>query len=581
MSIMAGAVALGAAGLREDVVTALRGAMSRHPGDVPAEHRTASAYVVKLDLGIWGSPGLSVRANGSVAALVGEPLLRCSEDNRACELSLLHDAWDRGDWSVLDRARGTFCAAHWNEPRRSLTLVSDKLGARPLYYCLAGETVVFATALRILEAVRSIEKTMDLRGVTEQITFGAPLGPRTPYANVAVLQSGELAEFRGDGPRVRRYWRWDRVVAGAKEPPSLRQLYDLFLDAVRMRLRGDRSVAAFLSGGLDSRCSVSALRTVGIDVATFNFYLLPGTQDQVLAELAAEALGTRHFSIRHDRPGVPPTALMDLAARRGDLSDRPGLVWSGDGGSVGTGLVYVDEDIVAAARAGNWHGAVDMFLQRHGSKPVPRLLQRSLVDVIGRMPYEGVAGELERLEDVEPGRRFHLFLMGNDQRRHLAYFFEDTDLHRLELQLPFFDADFLTAVLSAPLDDCVCHRLYHRWLAEFPAAARSVPWQTYPRHEPCPLPLPPQLRSQFDTSTFQMVWKARRPANLAVLREVMRARDFPAPILRRSVLAIYELAYRLRVSDYGYVAATAGAYYRYWSATAGRCTLPPSGGRSI
>ena len=66
--------------------------------------------------------------------LAGEPLLGDANVGREKELELLHESWLRGDWDLLARARGVFCAAHYNPATGELILVADKLCVAPLYY---------------------------------------------------------------------------------------------------------------------------------------------------------------------------------------------------------------------------------------------------------------------------------------------------------------------------------------------------------------------------------------------------------------------------------------------------------------
>jgi len=176
---------------------------------------------------------------------------------------------------------------------------------------------------------------------------------------------------------------------------------------------------------------------------------------------------------------------------------------------------------------------------------------------------EGVLAELAELPDVEPARRFHLFLMTNDQRRHLARHFEDIDVNGFELQLPFYDADFLTCVFSIPLDACLRHQLYHRWLDEFSQATRTAPWQTYPGHEPCPLPMPEELVSQWDPRTQKHRSAVHRREHLRTLLSALRPSSAARDVFRRRVLLAYYLAHRLGLRDYGWAAQTVGAYGTY------------------
>jgi hypothetical protein len=107
-----------------------------------------------------------------------------------------------------------------------------------------------------------------------------------------------------------------------------------------------------------------------------------------------------------------------------------------------------------------------------------------------RLPQQlldSVLHEVNRYPLADRGRRFYLFLLFNDQRRHLHQHFESIDMHSLELLTPFFDARFLQAVAATPVRWGVLHRLYGDFFAQLPAFARQTPWQTYPGHEACPV----------------------------------------------------------------------------------------------
>src|SRR2546426_839289 len=96
-------------------------------------------------------------------------------------------------------ARVVFCAVHYHPDASRLTLITDKLGVRPLYYWIGDDHVIFATALRVLEGLADLPKQMDLRAVTEAACFGFPLGDRTPYQGVRALRAAEIVEVSGAG----------------------------------------------------------------------------------------------------------------------------------------------------------------------------------------------------------------------------------------------------------------------------------------------------------------------------------------------------------------------------------------------
>jgi hypothetical protein len=182
--------------------------------------------------------------------------------------------------------------------------------------------------------------------------------------------------------------------------------------------------------------------------------------------------------------------------------------------------------------------------------------------------------ELDALHCADAGRCLHLVLMQNDQRRHLAAHFEGIDLSRLEYQLPFFDSDFVESVLRVPLDFCLGHRLYMQWLRYFPEVVLSVPWQAYPGHEPCPLPIASGVAYQWAEDVSRMRRAAERRALLGQAAQMLRASNFPKPLLRRQYLRFATLLYRLRIRDVGYVIRAAHRYAEYWSKCDGRYVLP-------
>jgi len=171
--------------------------------------------------------------------------------------------------------------------------------------------------------------------------------------------------------------------------------------------------------------------------------------------------------------------------------------------------------------------------------------------------------ELGALTATDAGRNFYLFLMLNDQRRKLALHFENLDLHRLEFQLPFFDGAFLEAVIATPLDWCLRHKLYVKWLSLFPPVVTAVPWQAYPGHEPCPLPIPASLAYQWDEKYQTNESVARKRRVLRNASEVLRSAHFPDQILNKRNLRLATWIHSTGWRDYQYAIEAAETYYKF------------------
>jgi asparagine synthase (glutamine-hydrolysing) len=546
--------------------------LSRDSRDEIVSHRSPKYYVAKIDIGAYGGRAFLVDEGGSVSVLAGDPLLKQTgrDSSREEQLRYLHDDWLRDDWESLAQVRGVFCAVHYQPTTNRLSLIADKLCLRPIYYWKGERHIVFATALRILESLISLPKTIDLRGVTEAASLGYPLGRRTPYSEISMLGAAEVIHFSRSDTTSHQYWRWDRIEsAKSSSTEQLTTAYQLFMDSVSYRLGKEKTTIAFLSGGLDSRVIVAALRLLNARVHTFNFSL-PGTLNQFLGAEVARRLDCLHTEIPI-KPGSPDyTKLMAKGWAHSSFRaqwppERQSMVWSGDGGSVGLGHVYLTHEIVNLMRRGNVDSAVDNFLKQEKAFVLHRLLRSEISEQMSGTIHKGIKEELDDIHCDDPGRSFYVFMLLNDQRRHLARHFENIDEHRLEMHLPLLDSDFLAHITSCPIDFCLEHRFYNEWIKLFDSPVAAMPWQAYPGHEPGPMPLPQGFDYQWDSAHLSDQRKSRKKESLAQAAQMLSARDFPAAILRSSYLRLATILYRLGLRDYDYLIEAAGTYHRHWA----------------
>lgn len=588
MTLIAGIVSRRNQPLPDSVCVVLGRSISRNPADVVIAFRDAASYLAKVDVGSFGEPGLYQDKAGGISLLAGEPLLvgreQSASQTRLSDLMRIHEQGVDDNWDLLRETVGTFALVQYRRQSGTLVLAADKLGVRPLYYWLDEDFIVFASALRVLEDCQLVPKKMDLRAVTEKVGLDAPLAGRTPYSGVSLLKPAEILKVAKGHASSSCYWRWDEIgESGGSEPERLTAVYVSFQSAVKRRIRNDRHTNAYLSGGLDSRCVVAALELSKVRMHTVNF-ARPGTLDYFCGNQFAEELHTNHLTIPKERGDRVPdySALManalEALTKRGELkAERPGLVWSGEGGSVLLGLVHLSESIVKPMRAGKIEAAIDAYLDREQVHVSPKLFRKNLLEDTYAVIKQGIREELDQLKAADPARNFYLFLALNDQRRKLANHFENIDQHRLEFQLPFFDAQFVSAIVATKLEWCLQHKFYVKWLEQFPPVVTAVPWQAYPGHEPCPLPVPSDLGYQWDEQH-----QARDEASLKArifkqARELLRAVDFPDQILNRRNLRLAALIHSLGWRDYEYAFVAAQTYYNYSKKCGGEFTVSDAG----
>ncbi len=557
-----------------DLSESLKSAVSRSSLDVPQVLGDGRSFFVKVDIGAFDGLGQISDSNGNVTLLAGEPLLenRIGARDRTGDLAAIRDGFACGDNSFLSKSQGVFCLADYQAQSGELRLATDRLGIRPLYFWSNGEYLIFASALRILESISFIPKRMNFRAVAEIASLGYALADRTPYCDIFVLRAGEIASIQDDRVSRSRYADWnDMSVSNAAEQDILKVLFALFNAAVARRIGSDQVTTAYLSGGLDSRCVVAALSRQKVKTHTFNF-ALANTQDQLLGRLFAEEEHLVHTELPKQAGDQVPdySTLMSNACGASDTwnampPQHPALVWSGEGGSVGLGHVHLGRKIIEFMRAGNQEAAVEEFMRREDIYLSPKLLKNGLAIEPEAIIRKGINEELAEIASPDEARRFYLFLMLNDQRRKLAGHFENNDLHRLEFQLPFFDMSFVEYIVSIPVDMCVEHKLYVKWLGLFRESVTAVPWQSYPGHEPCPLPVPDGLSYQWDDAYQSEQRSSRKLSLMNEAKVLLKAKNFPREILSRNNIRLAALVHRTGLRDYGYVIETASVFHKYWS----------------
>jgi asparagine synthase (glutamine-hydrolysing) len=163
----------------------------------------------------------------------------------------------------LRELRGMFAFALWDGGRRRLLLVRDRLGIKPLHYAVTAAGLVFGSELKAVLASGAVAPTRDGRALRELFALGFLRAPRTMVAEVRRLLPGQWLRFASGVVTTGCYWDvgfpgrhdYDSSTSPAEWAEALR---DRLTESVRLHLRSDVPVGAWLSGGIDSS-AVTAL----------------------------------------------------------------------------------------------------------------------------------------------------------------------------------------------------------------------------------------------------------------------------------------------------------------------------------
>ncbi len=165
-------------------------------------------------------------------------------------------AYEEWGERCVERFNGMWAIALWDGRRRRLFCSRDRFGVKPLYYSWDGRRFAFASELKAFRAGGALRP--DLAAVRDYVEQGyVDHTDETFFDGIRKLPPAHSLVVDEDGLRLERYWALEPRDAPADPPTTVREL---FLDALRLRLRSDVPVGTCLSGGLDSSAIV-----VGVD----------------------------------------------------------------------------------------------------------------------------------------------------------------------------------------------------------------------------------------------------------------------------------------------------------------------------
>jgi asparagine synthase (glutamine-hydrolysing) len=216
---------------------------------------------------------------------------------------------------LVARLRGMFAFAIWDQLRRRLFLVRDRLGVKPLVFVASGRRIAFASTIQSLHAASLIQGEANPQAILEYLEFGFVTDRQAIYSQVSKVPPATIVEWNDGRISQREYWQLAREDTGSRMSfeEAVEETERRFVECVRLRLIADVPIAALLSGGIDSGLVCWALAKLNADVKAFTVSAPEDPSDETdAARATARALGIPHETITVSRShGDPIDELVD------------------------------------------------------------------------------------------------------------------------------------------------------------------------------------------------------------------------------------------------------------------------------
>jgi len=239
-----------------------------------------------------------------------------------CDTEVVLNAFLCWGSSCFSRLRGMFAIAIWVRSESRLILARDRMGIKPLYYCLQDDEIYFGSELKCILLHPEVRRHICLSGLNCFLSLNYVPGPRTLVQGIAKLMPGHFLDWRSGKCTVRSY---TPAPAVGKPPRSLDaacdQLDDLLMQSLREQLVSDLPIGIGLSGGLDSSTILhyaAKAHRVPLQTYSITFRGYSFDESRYIEEVSS------HFGTEHSDFDLSASAdLVDAIERIAYYSDEP------------------------------------------------------------------------------------------------------------------------------------------------------------------------------------------------------------------------------------------------------------------
>lgn len=203
------------------------------------------------------------------------------------DTEVLIEAFAIWQTDCLKKLNGMFAFAVWDNLEKSLTLVRDRMGIKPLYFAQIGDEFLFGSEIKAILAAKTFKPELDPEGLHQFLTFLWTVPPKTLFKNVWHLPAGHFLVWKNGEVKTKEWWdlSFDNIETGKSESEWREQILETLGKVTKMEMVADVPLGAFLSGGVDSSAIVALMTknsnrristfTTGISAEDLSFDIIP------------------------------------------------------------------------------------------------------------------------------------------------------------------------------------------------------------------------------------------------------------------------------------------------------------------
>ncbi len=213
---------------------------------------------------------------------------------------IVHGFEEWGLEGLLARMNGMFAFCLYDTKTGDFHIARDRCGQKPLYYWNKGGKFLFASEIKALLQSVHVERRVNHKAIDPYLTLRDVPEPQTMFAGIFTLPAKHSLVRRANGAvEIKRYWD---ITLGTDDPPLsdgeyFEQFESLFYDSVRLAMRSDVPVGAYLSAGVDSSLIVAAMTKFSSNINTYSIGFGSPVDETPAAAETAKFLGTNHHTI--------------------------------------------------------------------------------------------------------------------------------------------------------------------------------------------------------------------------------------------------------------------------------------------